>query len=122
MYILPKSQKNIYKGNWKNNKMNGIGTMVWYDSGKMYYGHYLNNKKDGLGIFYWGFNKKWAGYWKDGLRDGPGILFIQENRPEKGFWDKGKQIEFADTQNEEVFKEIEEFYEKTQNEIGSFEK
>ena len=102
--------------------MNGIGHMIWHDSGKMYYGHYLNNKKDGLGIFYWGLNKKWVGYWKDGLRDGAGILFHPENNPERGFWDRGKRIEMLEQENDDIFKEIEEFYEKAQNEFGSFEK
>lgn len=102
--------------------MNGIGLMIWHDSGKMYYGHYLNNKKNGLGIFYWGLNKKWVGYWKDGLRDGPGVLFLPENNPERGIWDRGKQIEMPEQENEDIFKEIEEFYEKAHNEFGSFEK
>jgi len=102
--------------------MNGLGQMIWFDSGKMYYGNYVNNKKNGLGIFFWGLNKKWAGYWKDGLRDGPGILIFSDNTQERGIWDKGEKIDISDQNKDQIYKEIEEFYQKTLSEFNSFEK
>lgn len=108
--------------------MNGKGHMIWFDCGKMYYGNYINNKKNGLGVFFWGLQKQWVGYWKDGMRDGPGILIdkMSSKEFEKGIWDQGKRIHLDEIQeiqsgnSQEIYEEIEKFYESSMKEI--FEK
>lgn len=117
MFVWPKREKSVYKGKWKNSKMNGLGRMVWLDSGKMYYGNYVNNKKNGLGVFLWGLKKKWAGFWKDGLRDGPGILMNPDNE-ERGVWDKGKKLEVdVGFNDQQLYQEIIDFYKKAEKDL-----
>lgn len=41
-----------YRGEWKNNKMEGSGVFKWPD-GRRYEGEYVDDKKEGNGIFYW---------------------------------------------------------------------
>ena len=41
-----------YKGDWKNNKMDGNGIFEWPD-GRTYEGEYENDKKHGIGLFKW---------------------------------------------------------------------
>jgi hypothetical protein len=41
-----------YRGDWKNNKMEGKGIFKWPD-GRRYEGDYKDDKKEGKGIFYW---------------------------------------------------------------------
>jgi hypothetical protein len=38
----------VYDGEWKNNKMNGKGTLTWAD-GKKYEGNFVEDKRDGHG-------------------------------------------------------------------------
>lgn len=121
--IYPQGQRTIYKGFWKNDKMNGIGHMIWLDSGKMYYGEYLNNKKHGIGIFFWGLNKQWVGYWKNGIRDGAGFSIINQKGKEKEVWNEGKKIslELFDIMNQscknEIYEDIERFHKNALEEI-----
>jgi len=46
------SDGRIYKGEWKNNKMEGTGEFKWPD-GRKYEGQYVDDKKEGDGTFYW---------------------------------------------------------------------
>ena len=41
-----------YKGEWKNNKMEGHGLFEWPD-GRRYQGEYVDDKKEGMGTFHW---------------------------------------------------------------------
>ena len=41
-----------YKGEWKNNKMEGQGVFEWPD-GRKYIGEYVDDKKEGMGTFHW---------------------------------------------------------------------
>lgn len=40
----------MYKGEWKNNKMDGNGEFTWPD-GRKYIGSYVEDKKHGYGEF-----------------------------------------------------------------------
>lgn len=46
------SDGRTYKGDWKNNKMDGKGDFSWAD-GRKYSGEYADDKKQGYGVFEW---------------------------------------------------------------------
>jgi hypothetical protein len=43
----------MYEGDFKNNKMNGVGEFIGFD-GYHYKGNWLNNKQEGKGTEIWG--------------------------------------------------------------------
>jgi hypothetical protein len=49
------SDRRQYIGDWKNNKMDGLGKFIWPD-GRKYEGDYIDDKKEGYGTFEWYFN------------------------------------------------------------------
>ena len=55
----------IYKGEFKESKWHGKGTLTFPD-GATYEGEWLNNKMNGQGTFTWTDGKVKKGIWKDG--------------------------------------------------------
>jgi hypothetical protein len=55
-----------YTGEWKDNKMHGIGKFVWSDGG-YYEGSWEFNKQEGEGIFVFKNGEIFKGYWKGGI-------------------------------------------------------
>ena len=43
------SDQRVYRGDWKNNKMEGRGVFEWPD-GRKYEGQYIDDKKEGQGM------------------------------------------------------------------------
>ena len=93
----------IYKGEFKNNKKEGYGTIIWKDgcryqgefkdnqmngigmiefSGKNFYqGEIRNGKMEGFGEFFWNDKRKYFGYYKNDKRHGFGIYITKINDP-----------------------------------------
>lgn len=91
-------EKCRYEGMWKNNKRNGYGQGVHFESAQRYRGEWIDDLPDGIGEwrcdekqcryigfwksgrmegvgrYDWGNNVSYSGYWRDGLKHGFGIL------------------------------------------------
>ena len=90
-----------YSGEFKNNKKDGIGTIIWKDGSK-YQGQFKNNqmngygmieypeknyyqgeikkgKMEGYGQFFWSDKKKYIGYYKNDKRNGFGVYLFKNN-------------------------------------------
>lgn len=57
-----------YSGEWKNNNIEGFGIMTWSD-GKQYEGSFVKNCKHGFGVYHCN-NKIYVGYWKNNKLEG----------------------------------------------------
>ena len=118
--VEEKSPKNSFfnynfRGNYINNKKNGIGTFIWED-GTIYEGEFINNemtgfciitfpnnnkfkgeilnsKMNGYGEFYFNNGKKYFGFYKNDKKDGFGLFVWNVKILEAfvGFWTKGYQ-------------------------------
>jgi len=109
-YGLFKSSLFLYEGDWRSNKPNGIGYIVYADStfytgswseGKKtgygdiiysnsdsYFGEWLEDEPDGIGRYYYNNGDSYNGEWKNGLQHGAGIYNSKDFRYE-GNWQKG---------------------------------
>ena len=61
----------IYKGQWDNNFMHGLGILNIPSEGK-YEGEFILSQKSGTGTFTWGDGAVYIGEWKDDQMDGQG--------------------------------------------------
>jgi len=68
-----KDTHRVYKGEWKNEKLNGLGVMT-YPDGHKYVGEFKNGKQHGQGIFTTPSGNKYVGEFKDGKQHGKGTL------------------------------------------------
>ena len=78
-------QKQIYKGNWLDNKLTGFGVYIYKSElqGKKnlrnyYIGEFANNNREGFGIHFYSDSSAYIGLWKNGQKDGKAI-FIDNN-------------------------------------------
>ena len=78
----------MYKGTWKNGKMNGKGIMTYIDGAK-YEGEFVEGKREGKGNYFWNNNKYYKGNWKKGKQDGDGYYY-NKGRGIIGVWKEGK--------------------------------
>ena len=90
----------VYKGEWKDNKMDGIGVFLWEDN-KKYIGEYKNDKKDGFGIFIWPDGRRYEGGWHNGKQHGYGSMMI-EGEKKYGEWRFGNRIRWLDENSEHI--------------------
>ena len=72
--IIHYNNGDIYMGEWKNNKIEGVGKYYFYN-GTRYEGEWKNNKREGYGIFYYSNGNKLEGEWKNDIIEGIGILY-----------------------------------------------
>ena len=68
-----KDTHRVYKGEWKNEKLNGLGVMT-YPDGHKYVGEWKNGKVHGQGEFTWSNGDKYEGEWKKGEKHGQGTV------------------------------------------------
>ena len=84
----------MYKGEWKENNMDGYGVYQWRD-GRLYEGQYKEDKKHGYGIYHWADGRRYEGYWAQGKQHGLGKYILPAETKEKyGLWEDGKRIEW----------------------------
>jgi len=83
-----------FEGDWKDNKMNGIGYKKDFKTGGQYKGNWKDGKLEGHGIFIDKCGDKYDGNWVDGMKDGYGTYYWGEGRwlghRYDGGWKKGK--------------------------------
>jgi len=68
-----KDTHRVYKGEWKNEKPNGLGVMT-YPDGHKYVGEWKNGKYNGQGTYTWSNGNKYVGEFKDGKQNGRGTF------------------------------------------------
>ena len=67
-----------YQGQFKNNQMNGYG-MIEYPEKNYYQGEIKKGKMEGYGQFFWNDKKKYIGYYKNDKRNGFGVYLFKNN-------------------------------------------
>lgn len=88
------TNKDIYVGNWADNKKNGIGYFKKY-AGESYYGYWKDGKREGLG--YETFQKReYKGEFKDDLYHGRAIVKAPGKDQVYALFEKGRLIELID--------------------------
>ena len=65
------TEKGIYKGNWKANKMHGFGVFKWA-SGRTYEGYWVDDVKTGVGVLNFKGGNEYAGEFFNDKREGYG--------------------------------------------------
>jgi hypothetical protein len=94
---------NIYKGEFKSNKINGNGYLIWFDSSEKYIGQWTETYQNGLGIHIWyepkGEQKflrnRYVGEWRSGFRHGYGVFFYSNGSKYEGMWDQNYKHGFG---------------------------
>jgi len=75
------SNNKKYIGEWRNNKMHGIGILVW-ENGNCHEGIFMNNVREGFGIFSTEHNI-FIGNWKNSKIEGDGIIIDKRKLTKK---------------------------------------
>ena len=94
---------NIYEGNFKENHINGFGSMIWYDLLEKYTGNWKNDLQNGNGIHIWYEPKgeiklmrnRYIGEWVNGIRNGYGIFFYSNGSYYEGIWENNYKSGFG---------------------------
>ena len=76
--------KNIYEGDYQNNKRDGYGVFI-YENGDKYEGEYMDDNINGKGVYTWANGNKYEGQFKDNKKEGKGKLSFNNNIVE-GLW------------------------------------
>jgi len=83
-----------YYGEFKNNKKDGIGTLIWKDGSK-YQGQFINNRINGYGMMEFPGKKFYQGEMKNGKMDGYGQFFWADKSKYIGYYKKDKRNGFG---------------------------
>ena len=88
---------NKYKGEFKNNQLNGYG-IIEYPGEKYYQGEVKNGRIDGFGEFYWKNEKRYIGNYKNDKRNGFGIYIFKtkDNKNSKPTKEKDSDNKYYD--------------------------
>ena len=81
--------------------MDGEGVFTWQD-GRIYKGDYKDDKKEGLGVFSWPDGRKYDGEWSQGKQHGKGLYTKANGDIKYGEWRDGKRIRWM---SKETFEE-----------------
>lgn len=93
--IVPTNTKtykvnSVYKGDWKDNKKNGLGSQI-YPNKEKYEGEWMENKRSGKGTF-WTLDKRgkyirdYTGEWFNDRKHGLGTQFFLSGDKYDGCW------------------------------------
>ena len=98
----PENEIKEYKGNFKDDKKEGLGTCI-YINGNKYVGNWKNDSFDGYGQYYIEDSIYYEGGFAKGKREGEGVEFYIEG-PKKGM------IKYQGTFHENLYNGYGEFY------------
>ncbi len=79
-----------YVGEWKDNVRHGSGTLT-YSDGREYVGEFKNGNIEGQGKHTWPEGDKYVGEWKDNVRHGSGTNTLPDGEMYVGGWKDDKQ-------------------------------
>jgi radial spoke head protein 1 len=83
------SNGNIYTGRWKNNLRSGVGRMIYTDGGR-YYGTFSNDKKNGHGRYTYPNGDTYSGDWVNDIKEGVGTYtFASDSSKYSGTYRNG---------------------------------
>jgi len=84
----------FYRGQWKDGKQNGQGTMTIYTrtTDEKYVGSWRDGKYYGQGMFTAKDGDVYEGQWKDGARSGQGKMTYKDGTSYVGQWKDGEKI------------------------------
>jgi len=88
--IIPSALRISYEGQWKDNKPQGQGTLVFL-SGNKYVGEFKKGKRHGQAAFNWVNGDKHLGEWMDGEKNGHGTFNWVNGDKYVGEFKKGKR-------------------------------
>lgn len=81
----------MYEGEFKNNNMEGKGTMIWPDESR-YEGEFKQGKMHGKGTKHFANGNRYIGDWKNDLQHGSGVLYnLKDQTKRQGEWQNGKR-------------------------------
>ena len=83
-------ERKKYEGDWKNDKIEGKGKMIW-KSGCIYEGEWSNNLKEGKGFEVFPSGQKYEGNYKNSKRDGKGVFYYKNGDRYEGDFKNGKR-------------------------------
>jgi hypothetical protein len=70
----------VYKGEFKNNKITGFGHYIWKNNYHEYIGNFLNGKFHGEGFYKWGNNQYFKGKYINGVKEGKGEIGFNDGK------------------------------------------
>ena len=76
--IIFKNEGHYYEGDFENNEINGYGTFKW-KNGDCYTGQMLNGKMNGLGRYRYNTGQVFEGTYANGIRQGGGKIYSINN-------------------------------------------
>jgi hypothetical protein len=85
-----KDTHHVYKGEWKNEKLNGLGVMT-YPDGHKYVGEWKNGKYNGQGTSTYPDGGKYVGKFNDGKKNGQGTYTHPDGQKYVGRWKDDKR-------------------------------
>ena len=87
-YTYNKEFKKLNRYNYVDDEKKGNGT-IFYDNGK-YEGSLKDGNRDGKGTYTFNDGDKYEGDWKNGNREGKGIYYYKNGNKYDGEWKEGK--------------------------------
>ena len=105
-----------YIGKWKNDKQNGNGIHIWYESpGELkelrnrYVGEWKNGKRHGYGVFFYSNGGRYEGEWQNNLKTGFGIMVYEDGKSYIGRFDEDRLV---DKNNELTEEKVNKLYQE----------
>ena len=80
----------IYKGEFKNNKITGFGHYIWKNNNHEYIGYFFDGKFHGEGLYKWGENQYFKGKYVNGVKEGKGEIGFSDGKKCFVNFEKGK--------------------------------
>ena len=84
---------NIYEGEFKDEKKHGKGKFTWGATGNVYDGDFYEDKRQGFGIYTWLDGTKYVGEWMNDKQHGKGKMVYPEGDRQIGEYVDGKYQE-----------------------------
>ena len=81
-------ERKKYEGDWKNDKIEGKGKMIW-KSGGIYEGEWSNDLKEGKGFEVFPSGQKYEGNFKNSNYEGKGVLYYENGNRYAVYFKKG---------------------------------
>ena len=86
------STGDVYKGEWRNGEMEGIGVYNFKGAGDIYRGEWKSNKIHGFGTFTYASGAYYSGEFKDGKRNGLGTYVWEDGFGKTAYYIDDKSI------------------------------